>query len=84
MLNCSTEAAVGNAGTVNRTWEAVEALKSGLPSWPQIRRVFFDGLLSRLARRPSWDTTMVQPPAKEQDTSESRADTVAALTKLIF
>ena len=75
---------MGNAGTVNLTWEAVEALKSGFPSWPQMRRVFFDGLLSRLARRPSWDTTMVQPPAKEQDTSESRADTEAALTKLIF
>jgi len=75
---------VGNAGTVNRTWEAVEALKSGFPSWPQMRRVFFEGLLSRLARRPSWETVMVQPPAKEQDTSESRADSEAALTKLIF
>ena len=75
---------VGNAGTVNLTWEAVEALKSGLPSCPQMRRVFFYGLLSRLARRPSWKTVMVQPPAKEQDTSESRAATEAALTKLIF
>jgi len=82
ILKFSIECCVARAGTLHLVTVPVDSAGLGVHRYPHTLIWFFDGSPTKEVRRPACDIETEQPPAKEQETAESRAVTVGEFAKV--